>query len=144
MAETVYIKAPWIYETPQWPEYPSTFWLSSGSTTADSYKGLRSYTTSATLNSEPARAGHEGAPCADQASQNIGTSFGQKADHQVHEVSFVRASASPDSVISVYYNDREGLEAVGINFKPVSKIAAPNPFPGNSGQACKPPDGWVG
>ena len=143
-AITVYSTQPWVYQNLQWPEYPNKFWLSSGGTTADSYKGLRSCTTSASLNSGPACAGHEGALCADQTSQNIGISFGQKADHQVHEVSFVRASASPDSVISVYYNDRQGLETIGINFKPVSKIAAPNPFPGNPGQACKPPDGWVG
>ncbi len=136
---------PWIYTTPQWPTYPQHYYFStSGSGTASGSYLTRGITANMASLSAPATASHEGSPCADQASQNIGTSFGQKATHQVHEVAFVRASESPETVLSVYYNDRQGLEAIGINFKPVPKIAAPNPFPGNPGQACKPPEGWVG
>lgn len=142
--EYVYVTtSPWTYPIPQWPEYPNKYWLSSGSASSSVTRGF----TTASMNCSSGGSTVEsldGSPCADQVSQNIGTSFGAKADHQVHEVSFTRASVSPHSVLSVYYNDRKGLEAIGINFKPAVKIASPNPFPGNPGQACKPPSGWVG
>lgn len=142
---TITNAATWMYPTPQWPTYPQHYYLSTrGSGTASGYIGEARGITASMSCSASASLGHESSPCADQTSQNIGTSFGQKANHQVHEVAFVRASESPETVLSVYYNDRQGLEAVGINFKPVPKIAAPNPFPGNPGQACKPPEGWVG
>ena len=71
---------------------------------------------------------------------NIGTEFGEATDHQVHEVSFDR-QASPATVFELLYDDRQGLQARGIDLKQRAKVARPRAFP-RSGRGCEPPRDW--
>ena len=72
---------------------------------------------------------------------NIGTGFGKRIEHRVIGVEFERESI-PFTVFEIHYNDRNGLEALGINFRERPQIAGPNPFPGEPNHGCPPPPGW--
>ncbi len=75
----------------------------------------------------------------------LGTEFGEQRSSHVDEVAFERAGSSPSSVLSVRYNDRAGLRAMGVNVDPVvgpreaELRETAQPFPGNF---CAPPPGW--
>jgi hypothetical protein len=75
----------------------------------------------------------------------LGTEFGEQRSSHVDEVAFERAGSSPSSVLSVRYNDRAGLRAMGVNVDPVvgpreaELRESAQPFPGNF---CAPPPGW--
>ena len=61
----------------------------------------------------------EGAPsAADEARAGLGTEFGESHESSVTEVAFERASAAPDGVAELRYDDRDGLEARGIRVVP--------------------------
>jgi hypothetical protein len=45
----------------------------------------------------------------------LGTEFGEEHDSSVYQVSFERASARPEAVLTVRYDDRPGLLALGID-----------------------------
>ncbi|MFN3199135.1 MAG: hypothetical protein ACE366_12110 [Bradymonadia bacterium] len=69
--------------------------------------------------------------------QNIGTQYGHGVvDHAV-EVPFVRADAQrPEALLAVYYDDREGLIARGVQIRRPTAFAppppgSPSPFPGH-------------
>ena len=75
--------------------------------------------------------------------QNVGTEFGEKANHSVHEVSFKRED-SPFAVLSLYYDDREGLIEKGVLS---AAEGCPDAFPVEpepKGVGCTPPEGWNG
>jgi len=72
---------------------------------------------------------------------NVGTGFGERTEHRVSEVSFNK-EASPMCTIEVHYDDREGLEARGIDLKERPQVATPNPFPGERRSGCTPPRDW--
>lgn len=80
----------------------------------------------------------------DRATGNLGTGFGEYTSHRVQQVRFDRLTESPVCVFTIYYDDRAGLEARGINLRGVAEIAAPNPFPADTSTGCKPPIGWRG
>lgn len=67
--------------------------------------------------------------------QNLGAGFGEATDHHVEAVSFKREN-SPSATMSIYYDDRKGLQAKGVYLGHSHKADA---FPG---QFCKPPKGW--
>jgi hypothetical protein len=75
----------------------------------------------------------------------LGTEFGESRWSQVNEVDFARASAQPAAVLSLRYNDRAGLRAMGINLRPYTAASEADlretaqPFRGNY---CTPPAGW--
>lgn len=71
---------------------------------------------------------------------NLGTGFGNAAQHTVSEQSFTRC-AQPETVFTVYYDTRKGLEARGVNLKANAYIC-PSPFPASKGRGCKPPLNW--
>jgi hypothetical protein len=51
---------------------------------------------------------------ADDRSQGLGTRFGEERDSRVHETTFERAAGGPSELVRVRYDDREGLEAMGV------------------------------
>lgn len=74
---------------------------------------------------------------------NVGTGFGEKTGHRVVEVEFKRAS-TPICVLEIHYDDREGLEARGVDLQERPQVAIPNPFPAENVHGCAPPKDWRG
>ncbi|HYG70080.1 MAG TPA: hypothetical protein VD838_20565, partial [Anaeromyxobacteraceae bacterium] len=76
----------------------------------------------------------------------LGTEFGEEHASPVVEVPFERARPDPDAVVTLRYDDRAGLLALGIDVdggrrdREASLRATANPFRG-SGYA-EPPPGW--
>ncbi|HET9958524.1 MAG TPA: hypothetical protein VFQ61_28715 [Polyangiaceae bacterium] len=68
---------------------------------------------------------------------NIGTEYGEARESQVVEVPFVRRAERPDVVLTVRYDDADGLTARGIELYPVPREpvarppAPPQAFPGS-------------
>jgi hypothetical protein len=76
----------------------------------------------------------------------LGTEFGEEHGSPVHEVPFERASASPAVVLTLRYDDRDGLERLGIDVD--GRLAGRDdrrlreraqPF---RGSFAEPPPGW--
>jgi hypothetical protein len=74
--------------------------------------------------------------------QNLGTGFGKRQGHRVTTVTFERASETPEAVLELNYDDREGLQRRGVNLSKKGVVGVPNPFPAQRG--CMPPRGWNG
>jgi hypothetical protein len=71
---------------------------------------------------------------------NIGTQYGEETYSAVSEVRFVRAHRSPDRVITLRYDDYEGLVARGILPRPAPRHArGPSAFPVNRFAPPPPP-----
>ena len=90
-----------------------------------------------------------GAPPAPRSSapvpQSLGTSFGERREAKIHSTSFDRATSSPASVISLRYEHRESLRALGIAIDDLEIRETANPFPAEPpGPFAKPPPGWKG
>jgi len=84
--------------------------------------------------------------CADAVSQDVGTGFGEMADHRVTSVHFNRED-QPACVMVVRYMGRENLTKIGIDLRAASKpqVAVVQPFPGNiTITDCRPPTDWQG
>jgi hypothetical protein len=69
------------------------------------------------------------------STDNLGTEYGESVGSAAREVAFVRASPKrPATVLTVRYDDEQGLEARGIAVyprrRPIAQ-AAPEPFPSN-------------
>lgn len=73
---------------------------------------------------------------------NLGTGFGAASSHAVSVQSFQRCN-EPETVFTLYYDTRMGLEARGVNLKVAAHIC-PSPFPASQGRGCKPPANWNG
>ncbi len=73
---------------------------------------------------------------------NIGTGFGDRTKHHVTEVNF-RRQTGPSHTFEIFYDDRNGLTAKGVNLKPQVAILKPVAFPKEEeNQGCSPPPGW--
>jgi hypothetical protein len=81
----------------------------------------------------------------------VGTDFGERITSPVQEVSFVRLDPlEPAEIIVLHYNDRAGLQAIGIDVDaaPAGAVAEgpvrrqPNPFPNTTRTYASPPPGW--
>ncbi len=78
----------------------------------------------------------------------LGTEFGEEHGSRVYQVSFERASSRPDAVLTLRYDDRPGLLALGIDADGRRWSSgeeswvreAANPFRRNS--FAEPPPGW--
>lgn len=68
-------------------------------------------------------------------SQELGTGWGQTKVSEVVSVNFER-EPSPSELIEIYYNTREQLEKMGIDFRKEPLYVTPQSFPG---RFCKPP-----
>jgi len=81
----------------------------------------------------------------------LGTEFGEEHDSYVTQVSFERASARPDAVLTLRYDDRPGLLALGIDVDgdrwarrgDASLRRSAEPFRADAGYS-EPPPGWHG
>lgn len=71
-----------------------------------------------------------------RTSNNIGTRYGESMHSSVVEVEFRRASSSPSKVLSLRYDDANGLRAKGVIRDPYYS-GTPNPFPAR--QFAPPP-----
>lgn len=66
----------------------------------------------------------------------LGTEFGEERESRIRETTFLRESSQPASVAEVRYDDREGLEALGIQIEPRDRDRdldlreTAEPFPG--------------
>jgi hypothetical protein len=76
------------------------------------------------------------------STQNLGTGFGERAQHEVHTTTFDKATDSPVVIATIYYDDLKGLRAQGINIRRQKSKRLPDPFPADKG--CNPPNGWRG
>jgi hypothetical protein len=81
-------------------------------------------------------------------SQGLGAGFGRRTESAVVNVSFTRASETPDEVLEIRYNDRPNLEKLGIKVaQPIPEELAvretAKPFE-DLNNACKPPANWRG
>jgi hypothetical protein len=80
----------------------------------------------------------------------LGTSFGEEHESHVVEVAFERASARPDALLTVRYDDRQGLVALGIDVDGARVSSrerrlrqSAEPFR-RDGDFAAPPPGWTG
>jgi hypothetical protein len=77
----------------------------------------------------------------------LGTGFGERRDSPVTEVAFVRASERPAALLTLRYDDRDGLLAQGIDLDRGSPVAEAHrrrdadPFR-RDGRYAEPPPGW--
>jgi hypothetical protein len=71
----------------------------------------------------PPRAG-----AAEDGASNIGTEYGESRTSRVIEVPFERVSNTPTRVITLRYDDADGLEARGIDVFPRHRFERPLPF----------------
>ena len=73
---------------------------------------------------------------------NLGTEYGESLASSVQEVAFERADRTrPSAIMTLRYDDREGLLARGIALErpPVRRPCGPDPFPSNHRFAPPPP-----
>jgi len=79
----------------------------------------------------------------------LGTEFGEEHESRVEKVSFERASARPDAVLTLRYDDRAGLLALGVDVDggrfarrdEAWRREAASPFR-SEGAYCEPPPAW--
>ena len=79
----------------------------------------------------------------------LGTEFAEQHSSRVEQVSFVRASARPEAVLTLRYDDRPGLIALGIDVDGDRFVRrderwlreTATPFRSEPGY-CEPPPGW--
>lgn len=72
---------------------------------------------------------------------DIGVGFGYQTDFATRDVDFEPKSSTPDAIIAVHYDTRDGLERRGVKLRKEVDVAQPNPFPATP-RFCKPPKGW--
>ena len=79
----------------------------------------------------------------------LGTAFGEERDSRVRQIAFERASARPEVLLSLRYDDRAGLLAAGVDLDAGRRCAddarlrrTSDPFRRDMGFA-PPPPGWT-
>ena len=63
-----------------------------------------------------------------EGKQELGTGFGERKFSEVVTVDFDREN-NPVEIFEIYYNTRQQLEAIGVDFKSRPQYAAPSAFP---------------
>lgn len=66
-----------------------------------------------------------------EESRRLGTGHGEREHSPIRYTAFVRASDTPDELVTIYYDSRRNLLARGIIPQP--KLAEPTPFPAGIG-----------
>lgn len=132
--EKVYIKEKeYIYPSPRlpWPTYPNPYgpvWMNTAGNSTDAMYSCSSV----------GKTNLSGQSVLRSATQEIGTGFGSTKHSEVISASFDRED-TPTSVLEVFYNTREQLKKLGIEFdRQPAIIAQPNSFPSQKGY-CEPP-----
>ena len=106
---------------------------------------MESHTTT-TAEAVPSGAvrGPESAYFNQPVSQEIGTEFGEQAQHLVVEVPFEKASEKAEEKLAVRYDSKRNLRRRGVDLDQKPRVTKePNAFPGDD-QGCEPPTGWDG
>jgi hypothetical protein len=80
------------------------------------------------------------APSAERRSEagRLGTGHGASEISRVGSTRFERARSTPDEVVSIYYDSRERLVALGV-IPPLRPTPWPDPFPAEAGWVPDPP-----
>lgn len=86
---------------------------------------------SESADSASAREGAAGAPSA-RAESRLGTGHGRSETSRVRYTDFERARPSPDEVITIRYDSRENLVAMGVIAASSPSPGVPNPFPNST------------
>jgi hypothetical protein len=79
----------------------------------------------------------------------LGTEFGEEHASRVEHVAFERAGATPDAVLTLRYDDRAGLLALGIDLdrdgltRATDRRLRERATPFRSDGYCEPPQGWA-
>ncbi|HVE88598.1 MAG TPA: hypothetical protein VNA44_02765 [Burkholderiaceae bacterium] len=78
-----------------------------------------------------------------QANQRLGTGHGRSEYAPTQQVAFERAQSTPDELITIHYDSRENLIAMGAIPRPLARPhRAPEPFPAPVGFVPDPPRRW--
>ena len=124
-----YIPMPYEKQTPQFPNIP--WYTVNCSNSQIPTNDVNCFMTCASASGSSMNMSNT-----PKASQGLGTGFGEDKYSPITKVDFERES-SPSEVFSIYYNTRENLEALGIEFrKPV--YVAPSAFPKEDGYCERP------
>lgn len=128
-----------IYVYPHWPyyNYPhnNVFFLSSNNHGGGGGGGMMTTSGNAGVGMTTATGGAQASSLV-QASASIGTGFGEEKFSPVRNVSFDKES-QPSAVFTLFYNTRENLRAMGVEFKKPLQVAV-SAFPKES-RYCVPP-----
>ena len=130
-----YIPVPTIPVNP-WPVYPPVgpFWqtMTSGSSTS----GIETKYTMQSAGLNTANTACNYSVQTSSASAGLGTGFGQDKYSPVVSVNFDKET-SPEATFSIFYNTRQRLEDMGIEFrKPI--YVTPSAFPNEDGYCERP------
>ena len=128
-----------IYGCPHcWPIH----WYHTSSGTSSGSVNLTATNTSNTFQMKSEEAAlskqmkdFDGAAAASQVKQDLGTGWGDTLRDRVQRVEFEKEKV-PDAVFEIYYNTREQLQALGVDFDTQIKYITPSAFPGGY---CEPP-----
>ena len=98
------------------------------------------------MKSETARSGSRGGALAPQQRERIGTGYGASESSPIVNVRFERMQSAPNEIVTIRYDRRENLIAMGIvapqPLPPVAANPAPAPFPNSNGFVPEPPRRW--
>jgi hypothetical protein len=84
------------------------------------------------------------APTPAPAAQSLGTAFGERRESKTQTTTFERATKAPAAVLSLRYEHREALRALGVPIDDLALRETANPFPAEPQSFAKPPPGWKG
>ena len=75
--------------------------------------------------------------------QRLGTGHGRSEHAPTHNVAFERAQSTPDEMITIHYDSRDNLIAMGVIPQPRHRPHhSPQPFPATAGFVPDPPRRW--
>lgn len=115
---------------PYWPNgiVPRSPWYGIGSGTTIHLNASTTNASFSTTSVTPTSASMRG------VSQDVGTGWGEEKLSQVRTVEFERGNLT--ATFEIFYNTREQLEALGVDFNIQPLYVSPQAFPG---QYCPPP-----
>jgi len=114
---------------PYWPHYPIKDWPWDDGRfpVMDSLSSTAATTSSSQISNK--------VMSLKAVSQDVGTGWGGGKESNVISISFDRED-SPDAVFEIYYNTKEQLKKLGIDFGKKPQYISPQAFPG---KYCEPP-----
>lgn len=77
-----------------------------------------------------------------QQRERIGTGYGAIENSAIVNVRFERMQSTPNEIVTIHYDRRENLIAMGIIPSPHLPPVATNPFPNSGGFVPEPPRRW--
>jgi hypothetical protein len=148
-------------ERPRWrPPYPVPYSRAPEASARSEERSAAPAGSATGSEAAPAPAGEPSAPSAAPEAKafadarraerpGLGTEFGEEHESRVQEVEFERASSTPEAMMTIRYDDRQGLLAAGVDVDgtrfardEVRRRAEADPFRGE--RYAEPPPGWQG